>query len=118
MHRRFAVALTLSSFLFLLLAGSAMAAPAGSDKDVNTASAADFQTVKGIGEKTAAKIIAERTANGPFKSLEDLQERVKGVGEKTIERFKAAGWTVGGGAGDAQPTRPDPAPDKAKKKLK
>ncbi|MFO0748306.1 MAG: DUF655 domain-containing protein [Myxococcota bacterium] len=94
------------------LAGSASAAnpkpPATAPapaavKDVNTATAADFETVKGIGEKTAAKIIAERTAKGPFKSLEDLADRVKGVGEKTVEHFKQAGWVAGGVA-------PAPAP--------
>ncbi|MCB9731107.1 MAG: helix-hairpin-helix domain-containing protein [Deltaproteobacteria bacterium] len=102
------------SFLMLALAGSAMAAPPSPGKDINKATAEEFTTVKGIGEKTASKIIAERAANGPFKSLEDMQERVKGVGEKTIERFRAAGWTAITGPVKTPPARPDPAPEKAK----
>lgn len=41
----------------------------------------------GIGEAKAADIVADRKANGPFKSPEDLM-RVKGVGEATFEKNK------------------------------
>lgn len=54
---------------------------------INRASAAELQTVKGIGEATAEKIIAEREANGPFASVDDLT-RVSGIGEKKLETLR------------------------------
>jgi competence protein ComEA len=55
--------------------------------DVNTASAIQLQALYRVGPKTAAKIIAERDANGPFSSLSDLASRVKGIGPKTIAKW-------------------------------
>ena len=55
--------------------------------DINTADAAALQTLPGIGEIKAAAIIAHREANGPFTTVDDLQN-VKGVGEKTLETLK------------------------------
>lgn len=54
--------------------------------DVNSADAALLDTLPGIGPSTAAKIIAEREASGPFASLEDLS-RVSGIGPKKIEQL-------------------------------
>ena len=42
--------------------------------NVNTASAADFEALPGIGPKLAARIIDYRQKNGPFKKLEELLE--------------------------------------------
>jgi competence protein ComEA len=58
--------------------------------NVNQATAQQLQAVKGIGAKTAERIVAER-ARGPFESLEHLAERLSGIGAKTIVRLKAAG---------------------------
>ena len=55
--------------------------------DINTADAASLQTLPGIGETKAAAIIAHREANGPFVTVDDLQN-VKGIGEKTLEKLK------------------------------
>ena len=49
--------------------------------DINTASAAELETLPGIGPSTAQKIIADREKNGPFSSKEDLK-RVSGIGDK------------------------------------
>ncbi len=62
--------------------------------DLNQASAEALQSIKGVGPKMAQRIVNERV-RGPFESLEHLAERVSGVGIKRIERFKAAGLTVG-----------------------
>lgn len=56
--------------------------------DLNTASADQLQTLNRIGPKTAAKIIAEREANGPFSSLQDVAARIKGIGAKTIAKWE------------------------------
>lgn len=55
--------------------------------NINTADVAAFQTIKGIGQKKAAKIIAYRDQHGPFKAVTDLK-RVGGFGDKTIAKLK------------------------------
>lgn len=53
--------------------------------NVNEADAATLAAeLKGIGMKTAEKIIAYRDQHGPFRSLADLR-KVKGVGGKVLE---------------------------------
>jgi len=59
------------------------AGTAGGKVDINRADAVTLETLPGIGPATAQKIIAEREANGPFASVEDLA-RVPGIGEKRI----------------------------------
>ena len=51
--------------------------------NINTASADQLESLPGIGGVTAKKIVDDRTANGPFKSVNDLT-RVSGIGEKKI----------------------------------
>ena len=66
----------------------AMAEPMAAQKiDVNTATAEELQQLKGIGEKKAEEIVKHRTANGPFKSVDDLAN-VKGIGEATVAKLK------------------------------
>ena len=48
--------------------------------NLNTATAEELMTLPNIGEKRAAAIIADREANGPFRTVEDLT-RVDGIGE-------------------------------------
>ncbi len=64
--------------------------------DANTASKEDLDKVKGIGPAIAQKIVDERQKNGPFKSLDDLAQRVKGVGDTSVKKMAAEGLTVGG----------------------
>ncbi|ARU05897.1 hypothetical protein CCO03_15540 [Comamonas serinivorans] len=66
--------------------------------EVNTATAADLDTIKGIGPKMSASILDERKKNGNFKDWADFAARVKGVGEKNSVKFSDAGLTVGGKA--------------------
>jgi competence protein ComEA len=57
--------------------------------DINTADAKTLAAeMKGVGEKTAEAIVAYRTANGPFKTVEDLL-KVKGIGDKLLEQNRA-----------------------------
>lgn len=55
--------------------------------NINTADAAALTTLDGVGDATAAKIIAYREANGPFKRIEDIKE-VSGIGDKKFEGMK------------------------------
>lgn len=74
--------------------GSAAAAPATPPTaqsvarkiNLNTASAAELDLLPSIGPTLAARIIADREANGPFGSLDDL-DRVPGIGPKTIAKL-------------------------------
>jgi len=62
--------------------------------NVNSASAADFEALPGVGPKLAARIIEYRQKNGPFKKVEDLMN-VRGLGEKNFLKLKAQ-LTLGG----------------------
>lgn len=55
--------------------------------NINTATAEEFETLKGVGAATAEKIVADREANGPFSSIDDLT-RVSGIGEKKLAAMR------------------------------
>lgn len=82
--------------LLALLCIPLTAAPAGSDLpvDINTATAAQLQTLPRIGPQIARRIIDFREKNGPFRKIEDLM-KVQGIGEKVFESLKDR-ITVGG----------------------
>ena len=63
--------------------------------DVNKATAADLDGVKGIGPAISGKIIDERK-KGNFKDWNDFITRVQGVGEGNAAKFSAEGLTVNG----------------------
>lgn len=65
--------------------------------DVNTATEAQLDGVKGIGPATSKLIMAERK-KGEFKSWEDFIGRVKGIGDDRAAKLSAQGLTVGGAA--------------------
>jgi competence protein ComEA len=52
--------------------------------NINTASAEELVQLRGIGPSHAAKIVAYRQKNGPFKMPEDLVQ-VPGIGQKTFQ---------------------------------
>ena len=76
-------------------AGGAAAGPTGSTGgatvggllNINTASAANFESLSGIGEVLAAAIVDYRTENGPFASVDDLED-VSGIGPATLEEIR------------------------------
>ena len=55
--------------------------------NINTASAKELQSLEGIGEVKAAKIIEYRETYGKFSSTRDIL-KVSGIGEKTYEKIK------------------------------
>lgn len=56
--------------------------------NINTADAAELQTLPGIGSTKAAAIAAYRTEHGVFRSVEDLKN-VSGIGDATFEKLKS-----------------------------
>jgi competence protein ComEA len=65
--------------------------------DVNKATEAELDGIKGIGPVTSKLIMSERK-KGDFKNWDDFVTRVKGVGDKNAAKFSAEGLTVGGAA--------------------
>ena len=62
--------------------------PASAGKvNINTASASELTSLDGVGDATAAKIIAYRQANGSFSSVEEIK-KVSGIGDKKFEAIK------------------------------
>jgi len=55
--------------------------------NINTATAEELEALPEIGEVTAARIIAYREQNGPFRSVDDLIN-VEGVSLRTIDQFR------------------------------
>lgn len=56
--------------------------------DLNTATAADLETLPGVGPVLAARILDYRAAYGPFRAVEELLN-VSGIGEKKLEAIRS-----------------------------
>ena len=56
--------------------------------NINTASKEELQSLPGIGESTANKIITYREQNGKFKAIEDIKN-VSGIGDSKFETIKS-----------------------------
>lgn len=54
---------------------------------INNATLKELETIPGIGEVMAKKIIEYRQINGSFSNLEDLKH-IKGIGDKKFENIK------------------------------
>ena len=67
--------------------------------DVNRASQAELESVKGIGPGLSGKILKARQS-GEFRNWGDLVDRVGGIGPGNASRFSQGGLTVGGAAYD------------------
>ena len=55
--------------------------------NINTATAEELEVLPGVGQVTAARIIAFREQNGPFRSVDDLIH-VQGISDRTIDGFR------------------------------
>lgn len=82
--------------------------------EVNSADQTALESVRGLGPSKAKAILAERKKNGPFKDANDLHTRVKGIGEKTVERMMQNGLTINN-KGVAGSKTEKPAKDKSAK---
>ena len=114
---------SLISALIMLFAWASLAFAA---VDINSANEAELDKIHGVGPVKAKAIVEERKKNGPFKSLDDVATRVKGIGDKTVAAWKKSGdVTIGGGAAPskaaaaktappAPAATPAPAPGKTK----
>ena len=83
----------LKRFLFAVLCLLSFASMAA--VEVNQASVADLDGLKGIGPGLSGRIIGARDT-APFKDWADFVGRVSGVGEKTAARLSGEGLRVNG----------------------
>jgi len=100
----------LKKLLMLFLAFSLSMGAAFAATDVNTADEASLEAIKGLGPVKSKAIIDERTANGPFKNADDLANRVKGLGTKSVGHLEEAGLTIGGSSAPPTGVKPSRTP--------
>ncbi|MEY3379852.1 MAG: hypothetical protein RL468_450 [Pseudomonadota bacterium] len=65
--------------------------------DINSASEAELDGLKGIGPALSSRILQAREA-GPFQDWADLMRRVKGIRPKSAQQLSVNGLTVNGAA--------------------
>jgi len=110
---RFRSVLALAIFSLMMVASTQPAAAAQAKKiDLNSASQAELEGLKGIGAATAQKIIAAR----PYKSIDDLKN-VSGIGQATFDDLKGLVTVQAKKTADASGTR-TAAGSKAKKEAR
>ncbi len=92
----------------LMLIAMLYAAASFAAVDINKATAAELDGIKGIGPVVSGKIMDARK-NGPFKDWNDFIARVNGVGEKSAAGFSADGLTVNGSSYSGAPAKAAPS---------
>jgi competence protein ComEA len=109
----------LVSMLVALVAPAALAAPAvpmaqaasqpGATLDVNTASRADLEALRGLGVVMTERLLVARQAH-PFRDWADLRHRVRGLSPARLRELSQQGLRVRGQAwpqpDDATPATP------------
>ena len=68
-------------------AGKAGTAPVAGRVNINTATKEELEALPAIGPAIAQRIIDDRTANGPYKQIEDLA-RVRGISAHTVDQLR------------------------------
>lgn len=89
--------------LVMFAAASAFAAV-----DLNKATRAELEAVKGIGPAAATKLVDERK-KGAFKDWNDVIQRMSGIKNAKAAKLSAAGLTVNGASFDASAVAPKKA---------
>ena len=92
----------MKKLLLVLVACFALAINAFAAVNINTASQAELESIKGIGPAKSKAIIDYRTKNGAFKTVDDL-DNVKGFGKKSIDKMRSE-ISVSGATTVAAPT--------------
>ncbi len=80
---------SLTLILLVLISSSILTLAGNRQKkiDLNSATQADLESIRGIGPSYAARIIHERDRRGGFRSVDDLL-KVRGIGRKLLKKMK------------------------------
>jgi competence ComEA-like helix-hairpin-helix protein len=91
--RQYAFQVALMSMLVPVIGvglSDAMASPV----NVNSASQSELESIKGLGPSKARAIISEREDGGFYRDANDLQQRVRGIGMKSVAKMVDNGLTI------------------------
>ncbi len=102
----------LAALSMALFSGAALAAT-----DINKATQAELESIKGIGPSMSTRILEERKKSA-FKNWDDVMSRVKGVKERSAAKFSADGLTVNGEGFKTQAAAPTEKPKASAKDVK
>ena len=80
---------------WILVLGALVVTAAFAGVEVNTASEADLDSIKGIGPATSAKMLESRR-NSKFRDWNDLIQRTNGIGNKRAAKLSTEGLRVNG----------------------
>lgn len=69
--------------------------PPGTMVDLNQATRAEIEAVRGVGVELAERVLSAR-AHGPFRNWGDARRRVKGLGKRAMAGFAEANFHIAG----------------------
>ena len=91
--RQYAFQVALMSMLVPVI-GVGLSDASASPVNVNSASQSELESIKGLGPSKARAIISEREDGGFYRDANDLQQRVRGIGMKSVEKMVDNGLTI------------------------
>jgi len=77
-----------------LVLAAGVSGAAATSVDANTATQVELEAIAGIGPGLAGRIADERRKS-PFRSLDDLKARVRGIGDANLRKMRESGLVVG-----------------------
>jgi competence protein ComEA len=86
-HKGLALGLAMAIIAISLAPAYAQSSAPKARVNINTAPAAELETLPRIGPKVAQRIVDYRTKNGNFKKVEEIM-KVQGIGEKVYDQIK------------------------------
>ena len=78
---------------FIVAVGIAPRAVSAGFQDLNQATRAEIEAVRGVGVELADRMLKARE-QGPFTDWAELRRRVKGVSRRALTGFKEAGFHI------------------------
>ena len=86
-HKGLALGLAMAIIAISLAPAYAQSSAPKARVNINTAPAAELETLPRIGPKVAQRIVDYRTKNGNFKKVEEIM-KVQGIGEKVFGELR------------------------------